>query len=59
MIDGVATNALTIILSPIRAGWALRMSDGRELARFRGPGARFRALRYLQTQLVTGRRTLV
>jgi hypothetical protein len=52
------SNTLTISLSPIRAGWALRLADGRELARFRGPGARFRALRYIQTQLRSGQRSL-
>jgi hypothetical protein len=40
-------NTLAIVLSPVLGGWAVRMTDGRELARFRGPGARFRALRYL------------
>jgi hypothetical protein len=40
-------NALSIIIKPIFGGWAVCLSDGRELARFRGPGARFRALRYL------------
>jgi hypothetical protein len=56
-IDSVATNTLAIILNPIRAGWAVCLTDGRELARFRGPGARFRALRFLRTQLVLGHRT--
>jgi hypothetical protein len=55
-IDRVATNTLAIMLNPIRAGWAVCLSDGRELARFRGPGARFRALRYLHTQLALGHR---
>lgn len=44
-------NAFAIILRPILNGWAVCLTDGRELARFRGPGARFRALRYLHTQL--------
>jgi hypothetical protein len=56
-IDNVPTNAFAIILNPIRAGWAVCLTDGRELARFRGPGARFRALRYLHAQLRPGRRT--
>jgi hypothetical protein len=55
-IDGVATKTLAIMLNPIRAGWAVCLTDGRELARFRGPGAHFRALRYLRTQLALGHR---
>jgi len=39
---------VAILLTPVPFGWALYLSDGRELARFRGPGARWRALRYLQ-----------
>ncbi len=54
----VVTNPLAIILNPIRAGWAVCLTDGRELARFRGPGAHFRALRYLHTRLAADRRTL-
>ncbi|MDQ6822605.1 MAG: hypothetical protein M3076_20105 [Actinomycetota bacterium] len=50
------TNTLAIILTPIVGGWAVCLTDGRELARFRGPGARFRALRYLRAQLALGRR---
>jgi hypothetical protein len=46
------------MLKPIPAGWAVCLTDGRELARFRGPGARFRALRYLHTQLAPGQRAL-
>jgi hypothetical protein len=40
-------NALLLMLKPISHGWAVRLSDGRELARFRGPGSRLRAQRYL------------
>jgi len=40
-------NAATIILKPIAHGWAVCLSDGRELARFRGPGAKARAVRYV------------
>jgi hypothetical protein len=36
-----------ILLKPILGGWAVCLTDGRELVRFRGPGARLRALRYL------------
>ena len=40
--------ALGITLKQVPAGWAVCLSNGRELARFRGLGARFRALRYLR-----------
>jgi hypothetical protein len=40
-------SALRLILKPIRYGWSVRLSDGRELARFLGPGAKWRAMRYL------------
>jgi len=36
------------MVRPIRYGWAVQRSDGRELARFLGPGARWRAMRYLR-----------
>jgi hypothetical protein len=36
-----------MMIRPIRFGWAVQLSDGRELARFLGPGARWRATRYL------------
>jgi hypothetical protein len=39
--------ALALILRPIRHGWAVYLTDGRELARFNGPTAKRRALRYL------------
>jgi hypothetical protein len=38
--------ALSMMLRPIRFGWAVQLTDGRELARFLGPGSRWRALRY-------------
>lgn len=41
-------SALRLILRPIRYGWSVQLSDGRELARFLGPAARWRAMRYLQ-----------
>ncbi len=37
-----------IFLKRIVSGWAVCLSDGRELARFRGPCARLRALRYVE-----------
>ena len=42
-------SAVAIILKPLPYGWALVLTDGRELARFRGPWARLRAVRYLRT----------
>jgi hypothetical protein len=39
--------ALALTLKPIGHGWAVTLTDGRELARFMGLGARRRALRYL------------
>ena len=41
-------NALRMMIRPIRHGWAVQLTDGRELARFLGPGARWRATRYLR-----------
>lgn len=46
------STAYSILLNPILGGWAVCLSDGRELARFRGPGAHCRALRYVQSQLM-------
>ena len=40
-------NALAVVLKPINHGWAVMLTDGRELARFTGLGAKWRALRYL------------
>lgn len=45
-------NTLAIFIRPLPFGWALCLSDGRELARFRGLGARERALRYLRSLYV-------
>jgi hypothetical protein len=45
-------STLAIILKPIRWGWAVCLTDGRELARFRGPSARWRALHYVRASLV-------
>jgi hypothetical protein len=39
--------ALALIIRPTRHGWAIYLTDGRELARFNGPAAKRRALRYL------------
>ncbi len=40
-------NALAVLLKPIPRGWAVVLTDGRELIRFTGLGARWRAMRYL------------
>jgi hypothetical protein len=37
---------VAVILTPISHGWAVMLTDGRELARFTGFAARWRALRY-------------
>ncbi|MGO9972483.1 MAG: hypothetical protein ACLP01_06690 [Solirubrobacteraceae bacterium] len=39
--------ALSITLRSIRYGWSVQLSDGRELARFLGPGFPWCALHYL------------
>lgn len=44
-------NTLAIVLKPIICGWAVCLTDGQELARFRGPGARWRALDYVRARL--------
>lgn len=41
--------ALALLLKPIAHGWAVTLTDGRELARFTGLCARRRAVRYLAT----------
>ncbi len=46
------TATVSILLKPVLGGWAVCLTDGRELVRFRGPGARFRALRYLHSQFM-------
>jgi len=48
------SSALAIILKPLHWGWAVCLTNGRELARFHGPGARQRALRYLRNELGPG-----
>jgi hypothetical protein len=45
-------NALAIMLTPIRYGWAVTLSNGRELVRFTGLGAKRRALRYVASLYV-------
>jgi hypothetical protein len=38
---------LKLIAAPAQDGWAVYLTDGREVARFRGPFAGQRAMRYL------------
>jgi hypothetical protein len=40
-------SANTMSLAPVEGGWAVRHTDGRELARFTGPEAKRKALRYV------------
>jgi hypothetical protein len=40
-------NGLAMVLKPVDHGWAVALTDGREIVRFTGPGAKRRALRYL------------
>ena len=42
-------NPLAVMLKPIEHGWAVTLSNGRELVRFKGLGAKRRALLYLVT----------
>jgi hypothetical protein len=48
---------LALEIGPIEEGWAVFLTDGKVLARFRRPGAKRRALRYLaQTmEIINGR----
>jgi hypothetical protein len=40
-------NGVAVILKPIAYGWVIALTDGREVARFIGPGAKSRAIRYI------------
>lgn len=40
-------NALAVMLKPITFGWAVILTNGRELVRFTGFGAKRRALSYI------------
>lgn len=40
-------NAAALALRPVPGGWAVTLTDGRELARFTGPCAWWRARRHL------------
>lgn len=50
IIDRAMRQTLAIVLKPILGGWAVCLTDGREIARFRGPGARGRALHWLRVR---------
>jgi hypothetical protein len=41
-------NALRMTIRQIHYGWSVQLTDGRELARFLGPAAKWRATRYLR-----------
>lgn len=45
--DSSQMSALAVMLKPIDSGWAVILTDGRELARFTGFGAKARALCYM------------
>jgi len=45
-------HALAMMLKPTTHGWAVVLTDGRELVRFTGLGAKRRALRYLSLHSV-------
>jgi hypothetical protein len=40
-------HTLALMIEPIPYGWSVCLTDGRELARFRGPDSKRRALHYL------------
>ena len=54
IIDLAMSNALAIVLKPLTWRWAVCLTNGREVARFYGPGARMRALRYLRAEFGLG-----
>jgi hypothetical protein len=43
--------ALALMIGPTADGWAVYLTDGREVARYRGIGAKRRALRYVALQV--------
>jgi hypothetical protein len=38
-----------VLLRPVTLGWAVTLTTGTELARYHGPGAHQRALRYVRS----------
>jgi hypothetical protein len=49
----------TLSLAPVEDGWAVMLTDGRELARFTGPGALRKAHRYVASANPVRRRPLI
>jgi hypothetical protein len=47
--------SLGVLLKPIPGGWIIELTDGREVARFRGLAAKHRALRYLASHDIATR----
>ena len=47
-------NPLAVVLKPVNHGWAVALTDGREVARFTGPTAKHRALRYVANLQMAG-----
>jgi hypothetical protein len=43
-------NAVGVILRQVDRGWVVALTDGREVVRFSGPGAKSRAIRYIARQ---------
>ncbi len=41
------TKTLALTVTRIPRGWAVALTDGHQIARFSGPAAKWRALRYL------------
>ena len=39
--------AVALIVRPTPDGWGVYLTNGQELARYRGPASKWRALRYL------------
>jgi hypothetical protein len=48
-------NPVALTLKPIHHGWAVALTDGRELVRFTGLGAKGRARRFLFGYGIFGR----
>jgi hypothetical protein len=44
-------NALALMLKPVDHGWAVTLTDGREVMRFTGLCAKHRAMRYLAARV--------
>jgi hypothetical protein len=46
--------ALALMIGPTADGWAVYVTDGREVARYRGLGAKRRALRHVARASIVG-----